>query len=324
MTDRPVIRAKALTKRYGRLDALAGIDLEVPEGSMVLLVGPNGAGKTTLLRLILDLIPRTSGSLEVLGRDPRTRGSEVRAGTGFLSEAGGFPFDHMRVQDFLQFQARFRPTWDPAYARRLAELLDLRLTRKWKGLSKGEARRAQIVAALAHRPSLLLLDEATDGLDPVVREQTLGLLAEHIADTGATTVYCTHVIHEVQRLPDRLVALSGGRVRVDEAVDVLQRTVHRVRFRVDAASERALAAPRELVREEARAGASRQWILRGTREEILAWAAGAGIELDDLAAVSLADAALAYLSPRGGQQGVPPREPSPHAVSTLTENGVAP
>jgi ABC-2 type transport system ATP-binding protein len=298
MTDPIAIHARALEKRYGAIEALAGVNLDVPEGSMVLLVGPNGAGKTTLLRLLLDLIPRTAGDLRVLGRDPRTQGPAIRAGVGFLSEAGGFPFGYMKVRDFLRFQSRFRPTWDEAYARRLSELLDLRLDRKWKGLSKGEARRAQVVAALAHRPRLLLLDEATDGLDPFVREQVLGLLAEHLADTGATTLYCTHVIHEVQRLPDRLVALRGGRVQVDESVEVLRETLFRLRFRMPGEGAALPPVPPNRIREEAHAGDARQWILRAPREEILAWASGAGVEVLDVTSVSVADAALAYLAPR--------------------------
>jgi ABC-2 type transport system ATP-binding protein len=314
MTEPLAIRTNALTKQYGRLEALAGVDLAIPEGSMVLLVGPNGAGKTTLIRLLLDLIPRTSGTLQVLGRDPRTHGSEVRAGVGFLSEAGGFPFDHMRIRDFLDFQSRFRPTWDEAYARRMADLLELRMDRKWKGLSKGEARRAQIVAALAHRPPLLLLDEATDGLDPLVRETVLGLISEHLADTGATILYCTHVIHEVQRLPDRLVALSGGRIRVDEEVEVLRRTIHRLRFRVPGGPGEVVSPPPNLVRIEARTESARQWILRGVRDEILAWASTSGIEVDDLAPVSVADAALAYLAPRGTEPDAAPSDPLPLPV----------
>lgn len=297
MTERVAIHARGLEKRYGAVEALAGIDLDVPEGSVVLLVGPNGAGKTTLLRLLLDLVPRTGGELQVLGRDPRVQGPEVRACVGFLSEAGGFPFDWMKVRDYLDFQSRFRPSWDAAYAHRLSELLELRMDRRWKGLSKGEARRAQVVAALAHRPRLLLLDEATDGLDPFVREQVLGLLAEHLADTGATTLYCTHVIHEVQRLPDRLVALRGGRIQVDERVDELRRTLFRLRFRVVDEGAGAPPGPHFRIREESANGGAHQWILRAPRDEILAWASGAGLEVLELAPVSVADAALAYLAP---------------------------
>jgi ABC-2 type transport system ATP-binding protein len=177
--ERWAVHARGLRKRYGKVVALAGVDLAVPEGSVVLLAGPNGAGKTTLLKLLLDLLPPDGGEVEVLGRNPSDRGREVRAGTGFLPEEVAFPFGRMSVQEVLGFHARFRPGWDPEYARHLASELDLRMDRPWKKLSKGEARRAQLLTALAHRPPLLLLDEPTDGLDPVVRERVLALLAAY-------------------------------------------------------------------------------------------------------------------------------------------------
>jgi ABC-2 type transport system ATP-binding protein len=292
----PVVQARGLRKHYGRTEALRGIDLELPGGSMTLLAGPNGAGKTTLLRLLLDTLPRSGGELAVLGWDPAREGARVRAGIGFLGERGGFPFDHLRVREYLDLQARFRPRWDPDYAARLARALDLKSAQRWKTLSKGEARRAQVVAALAHRPPLLLLDEPTDGLDPVARETVLGLLAEHLAETGATMLYCTHVLHEVQGLPDRLVVLRKGEVRLHEEVETLHRTLFRVRLAGDPANGQAPARPAHVVREEVRGPGGRRWVMRGTREELQAWAASQSVELAEVTPLPLADAALAYLS----------------------------
>jgi ABC-2 type transport system ATP-binding protein len=298
----PAVRTRGLVKRYRSNPALRGVDLEIPAGSMVLLVGPNGAGKSTLLGVLMDLIPFDEGSVEVLGFSPRSEGAWVRAGTGYLPESIDFPFDGLQVREVLAFLARFRPSWDAAYAERLARQLDLRLDQKWRRLSRGETRRAQLVATLAHRPPLLLLDEPTDGLDPVIRETVLGILAEHLAETGATTLFCTHVLHEAQGLADRILVLKAGQIRLHEDVEALHRTLFRARLGASGPGSSApftppAPLPDAFVREEARSGSEARWIMRGEPSELRHWAAGAGVEILDLEPLSVADAALAYLSP---------------------------
>jgi ABC-2 type transport system ATP-binding protein len=293
--DPMAVHARGLRKRFGQEVALAGIDLDIPEGSVVLMVGPNGAGKTTLLRVLLDLLPADAGEVQVLGRSPGHEGPWIRADAGLLPESIHFPFGGMKVEQVLGFHARFRPRWDTGYARRLADALDLRLDRAWKQLSKGEARRAQIVTALAHRPRLLLLDEPTDGLDPVIRERVLSLLAEHLAETGATTLYCTHVLHEAQTLADRLLVLRSGEVRLDRAIDELRRTHRRVRVRVGAQASAAPARPDFVVREEGRTERELRWIVDAPEAELRAWSDQAGVQIEQTEAVSVADTALAYL-----------------------------
>jgi ABC-2 type transport system ATP-binding protein len=297
--DRWAVRTRGLRKRYGKVVALDGVDLEVPVGSVVLLAGPNGAGKTTLLKLLLDLLPPDGGEMEVLGRSPSKAGARVRAGIGFLPEDAAFPFGRMRVRAVLDFHAHFRPGWDPEYADRLASSLDLRLDRAWKGLSKGEARRAQFVTALAHRPPLLLLDEPTDGLDPVVRERVLSLLAEHLAETGATTLYCTHVLHEAQSIADRLLVLRRGAVQVDDEIDRLRHTHRRVRLRARTPGAGAPEPPGFVVREEGRSGEGVRWVVSAPEAEVRNWADAHSCELTDVEGVSVADTALAYLTEGG-------------------------
>jgi len=306
----PLVRTRGLVKRYGPAVALQDVSLDIPEGRTVLLVGPNGAGKSTLLGVLMDLLSFEEGEVTVFGRSPRDEGATIRAGIGFLPENLAFPFDGMRVREVLGFLAQFRPTWDPAYADRLTRELDLRMDRRWRQLSKGETRRAQLVATLAHRPPLLLLDEATDGLDPLARETVLGLLAEHMAETGATTLYSTHVLHEAHGLADHLLVLKGGRVQVQADMETLRQSLFRVHLRAPAAaesdgSESAASGgwpplsppPSALVREEARGGGEVRWVMRGKAPELRAWAAGAGAEVLDLRPLTMADAALAYLSP---------------------------
>jgi len=316
-----LVRARELVKRYGHTPALDHVNLDIPEGSTVLLAGPNGAGKSTLLGVLMDLLPFEGGEVEVFGRSPRDHGAAVRAGIGFLPENLAFPFDGMTVRQVLEFLARFRPSWDRAYADRLARELNLRMNQRWRQLSKGETRRAQLVATLAHRPPLLLLDEATDGLDPVVRETVLGLLAEHLAETGATTLYSTHVLHEAQGLADHLLVLKQGKVRLQVDMATLHRTLFRVHLRVPGPSAGGSDArashppgvratlsppPDTLVREEARGEGEVRWVMRGERPMLQSWAADAGLELLELRPLTMAEAALAYLSPPTSSVGVSP------------------
>lgn len=306
------LQARGLRKTYGRDVALDGIDLTVPEGSVVLLVGPNGAGKTTLLKLLLDLLPADGGQIEVLGRVPGRDGAHVRAATGFLPESVEFPFGRMRVRQVMAFHARFRPRWDEAYAARLIDILELRMDIRWKKLSKGQRRRVQLAAALAHRPSLLVLDEPTDGLDPLARETVLSLLVEHLADTGATAIYSTHVLHEAQSLADRLLVLKRGKVRVDAHVDELRDSHLRVRLRRPeedtqsattgaAGPGQPLPVPDFVVRQETSAGRDHIWIVRAPEAELRAWAEGVDLELIETERISMADTALGYLTGEGAR-----------------------
>lgn len=302
--DRWAVRTRGLRKRYGKVVALDGVDLEVPVGSVVLLAGPNGAGKTTLLKLLLDLLPPDGGEMEVLGRSPSKAGARVRAGVGFLPEQVAFPFAWMKVHEVLAFHARFRPGWDRSYAERLVGTLELQMDRSWKKLSKGEARRAQFVTALAHRPPLLLLDEPTDGLDPLIREQVLSLLAEHLAETGATALYCTHVLHEAQSIADRLLVLSRGTARVDERIEQLQRTHRRVRIRTGTGTGRGRGTgstglpepPEFVVREEGRSGQEVRWVVNAPEAEVRSWAEEHDLRIELTEGISVADTALAYLT----------------------------
>jgi ABC-type Mn2+/Zn2+ transport system ATPase subunit len=173
-----------LTRRYRGETALDRVDHRVPEGAVYVLVGANGAGKSTTFKVLMNLERPDAGTAEVLGLDTAMRGPEVRAQVGYVPEHHGHGYRWMTCGRLLQHASAYYPAWEPTYAEHLSHALGLRLHRKVGTLSKGEARRLQLVLALAHRPRVLLLDEPTDGLDPVVRNRTLALLAEHLADRG--------------------------------------------------------------------------------------------------------------------------------------------
>jgi len=318
MTPPRGIEVRDLSKSYGRNMALAGASFRVPEGGVALLVGPNGAGKTTLLKVLMDLLPRDEGVIRMGALDPARDGARIRAATGFLPEEIHFPFDRLRVREVLDFHRRYRPRWDEEYARELAALLELKLDQPWKKLSKGESRRVQLAAALAPRPPFLLLDEPTDGLDPLGREHVLGLLAQHLAHSGATAIYCTHVLHEAQALADRLVVLAQGRVRVEEDVEALRRDHRRIRFPIRDGTPPS--PPPFLLREETEGGNERSWVVRAEEGRIREWAASVGVSLIEVAPVSLGDTALAYLASPSAPGSAGDVRPRPANESSTSED----
>ena len=287
-------RARGVSRRYGRQVALDGVDLDVPHGGFLLLVGANGAGKTTLLQLWLDLLAPSAGELSVFGLDPARHGGLVRAQVGYVPETGEWPFGRMRLGRMLAEHAACRPSWDPGYAQHLCRLLDLRLDRRVAALSKGEFRRAQLVAALAHRPRALVLDEPTDGLDPLIRSRVQELLVEHLADSPATVIVSTHQVHEMDGLSDRVAILHHGRVVDAMTREELHRTVRQVVLTRPAAWLVPERLPVRVIRRETR-GREERWTIVGEpggAENVLR---GAGAEIGEVRALGLEEAAVALL-----------------------------
>jgi ABC-2 type transport system ATP-binding protein len=287
------VRTTALTKRYGKQFALRDVDLTVPEGSFYVLVGPNGAGKTTLLKLLLEIIHPSSGTIEVMGLSTSTQGAQIRAHVGYVPERGDDLYAWMNVRTALDHHSRYYPAWDAEYASHLVGRLQIKQGILGK-LSKGEARRVQIVMALAHRPPLLLLDEPTDGLDPVGREVFLSLLAEHIATSPTTVVVSTHLIFELERLADHFAVLRDGRVVTQTTTAQLKRKLKKyvIRPRTDA-----LPLPPAdallLSNGSQREGA---WTLWGDEEALALRIAQDGGEVHEVRSLSLQEAAVAFLS----------------------------
>lgn len=292
------VRTESLGKRFGRDTALRGLDLRVPEGSVTVLVGPNGAGKSTTLRILMGLLRSDEGTASVFSLDPRRRGADVRARIGYVPERHDRAYGWMKVGRLLEHYAAFFQTWDREYARRLAAVFELGLDRRFGTLSKGQARRVQLLLALAHRPPLLLLDEPTDGLDPVVRDATLGLLAEHIADSPTTALISTHRVYEVERLADRVGVLRDGRLLAQTSSDHLHRKLRRYRAEVPERWTGAEGLDGVVVR---RAGTGREivWTVWGEPDDVTDRLAHAGATVREVAPLSLDDAAITLL---GGKE----------------------
>jgi beta-exotoxin I transport system ATP-binding protein len=232
MTD--VIRTERLAKVYGKRRGLAGLDLDVQAGEVYGFLGPNGAGKTTTIRILLDLIRPTGGRATVLGEDPRRGGPALRRRVGYLpgdvAVGGG-----QTAGELLAHLGYLRGGVPASRISTLAERLDLDLGVRIGSLSKGNRQKVAVVQAFMHRPELLILDEPTAGLDPLIQDRFLGLVAEARA-AGQTVFMSSHVLSEVQQSADRVGIVRDGRMVTVESVDALRgRAVRKVEVRFDAA-----------------------------------------------------------------------------------------
>src|SRR5438034_2458676 len=187
-----VVEIQGLTRRFGPKLALDQVSLTVPAGTVVGLVGENGAGKTTLIKPVLGLLRAATGSVRVFGRDPVADPVGVLSRVGYLSEENDLP-GWMRVEELLRYSRAFYPNWDDAYAERLRRDFELDPAAKIKHLSKGQKARVGLLIALAYRPELLVLDEPSSGLDPIVRRDILGAVIRTIADEGRTVLFSSHL-----------------------------------------------------------------------------------------------------------------------------------
>ena len=222
----PVIRVTDLTRRFGARTALASVSLSLSRGGVYGLIGANGAGKTTLIKHLLGLLRAESGSVRVFGLDPVADPVAVLSRIGYLSEENDLP-GWMRVDELIRYSRAFYPAWDDAYAEELRRAFALDPTAKVKNLSKGQRARAGLLIALAYRPELLVLDEPSSGLDPIVRRDILGAVIRTIADEGRTVLFSSHLLEEVEQVADHVTMISQGRILLSGPLAAIRES-HRV------------------------------------------------------------------------------------------------
>ncbi|SJN38483.1 ABC transporter, ATP-binding protein [Microbacterium esteraromaticum] len=227
-----VIDITALHKRYGRQTALHSLDMQVQPGTIYGLIGPNGAGKTTTLRTLVDVIRPTSGSVRVLGEDPRRGGATLRRRIGYVPgelRLEGRVTGH-RMLDFYSHVSGpvARGTVDE-----LADRLGVDLSRPVRSLSKGNKQKVGLIQAFMHRPELLILDEPTSGLDPLMQREFQAMVRE-ARDAGQTVLLSSHVLSEIQQTADEVAVLANGRIVAQGDVASLRLgSVRRVRVELE-------------------------------------------------------------------------------------------
>ena len=222
----PVIELTGVSRRFGQKTALDDVTLHLPRGKVYGLVGANGAGKTTIIRHVLGLLRAERGRVRVLGMDPVAEPVAVLSRIGYLSEENDLP-GWMRVGELIRYTRAFFPAWDDVYAEEMRRAFSLDPAARIRDLSKGQKARAGLVAALAHRPELLVLDEPSSGLDPIVRRDILGAVLRTTALEGRTVLFSSHLLDEVEEVADHVIMISDGRILLSAPMDEV-RERHRV------------------------------------------------------------------------------------------------
>ncbi len=214
-----VIETEGLTVYYGRHRGIVDLDLQVEAGEVYGFLGPNGAGKTTTLRVLMDIIRPTSGRAAVFGLDCQEEGEAIRERVGYLPGELSLP-EGMTGRRFLETMGRIRGDAGPAYRQELCERLKLDAGRKISEYSHGNKQKLGLIAAMMHRPALIILDEPTIGLDPLMQQTILELVRE-TRDEGRTIFFSSHILSEVQAVCDRVGIIREGRLVTVERVETL-------------------------------------------------------------------------------------------------------
>jgi ABC-2 type transport system ATP-binding protein len=218
-----VLETQALTKRFGKIEALRDCDVVVPAGKVTGLVGPNGAGKTTLLQLAVGLRRASSGSIRVLDIDPADETVTLLSRVGYVGQDRPLYLD-LTVAETLELGRRLSARWDQEFARSRLARFEIPLDRSVRSLSTGQRAQVALTLGLGKRPELLLLDEPVANLDPVARLDLLEELMGAVAEDGPAVVLSSNVLSDVERVCEHIVILANGRVRVAGDIDELERS----------------------------------------------------------------------------------------------------
>ena len=215
-----VLQTHDLTKYYGRVRGVEAVNFSIREGEVFGFIGPNGAGKSTLIRLLLSLIYPTSGSATIFGHDVVREAKAVNRYIGYLPSEVNY-YDQMTARELLEYSTAFYGIKVPQRMQELAQRFGLRLDRNVKDLSMGNKKKVALLQALLHQPRLLILDEPTNGLDPLMQAKLFEVLQEE-RERGTTIFFSSHILSDVQRLCDRVAIIRNGEIVATEAMQQLR------------------------------------------------------------------------------------------------------
>jgi ABC-2 type transport system ATP-binding protein len=289
----PVIEIRRLTRLFESSRALDDISLTIARGGVFGLIGGNGAGKTTLIKHLLGMLRAQSGTVRVFGLDPVQNPVGTLGRIGYLSEDRDLP-DWMSVLELMRYTQAFFPTWDEAYAAQLREMFDLDPRAKINKLSRGQRARAGLLVALAHRPELLVLDEPSSGLDPVVRRDILGAIIRTIADEGRTVLFSSHLLDEVERVADQVTIIHRGRLILTATMDEIKENHRRITLRFREPIDQ----PPSLVGAISREGNGAEWtyVCNGESQQLRRAAESIGATIVDDTALSLDEIFVSHVT----------------------------
>ncbi len=222
------IEMLGVTRRFGRQQAVRDLTLRVPVGSTFGFIGPNGAGKSTTIKMLMGLLNMTAGEARVLGVDVAADPLTMRRRVGYVPETPTI-YRSMRVEDVLALCRPFYPEWNDVRCGELLRLFELNLDKRVKHLSKGGLAKLSLLIALAHEPEVLILDEPTAGLDPLMREEFLDGVLRSLCDRPRTVLFSSHTLSDVQRLADTVGIIDQGQLVAVCPTDTLVSGTKRLR-----------------------------------------------------------------------------------------------
>jgi len=297
------IETRKLDYRASKTFAIRELNLSVPSGTIYGFLGPNGSGKSTTIRLLLGLLKPQRGSIEVLGYGIPGASYRMLAKTGYVPERPHL-YPSLRIDETLRLHAAFYPTWDWEWANNLMGSFGLDRTARVSRLSKGEVGKLMMLMALAQRPQLLVLDEPTDGLDPLVRREVLMALIEYVAEQQATVFISSHLVHELERFCNWVGVLDDGQLVAEMPMQSFKNGIKRLR--VKRAPAAAGDVPFVLLARETDAGLStaEQWVVRGWQAPMRQYFDGVGAELAEVVDLDLEEGFVELLrTARSGRDG---------------------
>ena len=294
------IETTVLSRRLGKGFEVAGLQMRVPRGAVYGFLGPNGAGKTTTIRLLLGLLRPDAGRITVLGEAMPESYARVLARVGYVPERPHL-YPSLTVEEATRLHAAFYPTWDQRWAEELRAQFVLDPTRRISALSKGEAGKLMMLLALAQRPELLVLDEPTDGLDPVVRRDILAAVLQYVTDHEATVLISSHLVHELERVCDWVGLMDGGRLVAELPMQEFRNGLKRLR--VIPGPGELESAPFTILARERNAGSVEHWLVRGWLPEMQGYMTSVGATVREIVDLDLEEGFVELL--RSSRQ--PPR-----------------
>ena len=273
------IEIRDLLYRAGKSFEIRDLALNVPTGAMYGFLGPNGAGKTTTIRLLLGLLRPARGRVAVLGFNVPREAPRVLARTGYVPESPHL-YPTLTVDECVRFHAAFYPTWDWKWADELLGHFRLDRSRRFGSLSKGEKGKLMMLHALAQRPELLVLDEPTDGLDPVVRRDVITAVLDYVSQQNATVFISSHLVHELERICDWVGVMDQGRLVAELPMHSFKNGIKRLR--VAGAPALLGDTPFVLLAREPGDGAFETWVVRGWQAPMTQYFEGVGANVREV------------------------------------------
>lgn len=232
--QRPIVEIENVTYTFGKNKALKGVNLNIPEGGVFGLVGVNGAGKTTLIKHILGLYKVQSGTVSVFNLDPVANPEDVLSRIGYMSETTELP-GWMTIFELMNYVGAFYPVWDKNIMQKYLEVFELDGNKKVREHSKGQRARIALLLAICHHPDILILDEPSSGLDPLVRKDILYTMKHTVVDEGHTVLFSSHLLDEVEQIADSVAIIDSGEIVVQGNLEKLKQQYHHIIVKIEKA-----------------------------------------------------------------------------------------